>query len=337
MRIMNKKVKKMGSIILEAAITLPLFILVICAMVSGITIVNSELYLQRATENVVSELNVAIPFASNGILCLDDITSSLGIGDENMTDTTEIDEVLGLVGAACGVTGVDLEDILSTAVLGRYTRDRILVEYQKLTDSGWVYDQLIHDVSVYLDYNGKEKSIYLTVFYDISCGKIVLSRSYCTSIAIYADQLPLRAEGKTETQESDSVWDQENFDRGIALREEFGGNLPYNYPVISRFDSGEAVSIKSVDTTSPYYMNSINLTRKIKGYINDLSEFSGRDYAGTSIQEDEIKSRSLLLVVPENGSENCLEEIEDLVIYAREQGVDLEIHKFGESHRYNEA
>ena len=335
MRIMSKNLNgKMASIILEAAISFPLFLVLILAMVSSMTVVNADLYLQRATENVVSELNLSIPFISNGILCADDITSAFGFGEETQLNTEEIDEALGVVGVISGVTGVDLEDVLSTSVLGRYIRDRILLEYRKISDTGWVYDQLLQNVSVYLDYENKERSIYVYVYYDIVSGELSLPRSYCSSLALYAESLPLGKPGEKKDESTDSVWDQENFERGIALRNEFGGNLPANYPVIGRFEEGEATSIKSIDTTAPYYMVKANLNKKLKGYINDLSDFEGQNYGGISIEAGEIKKKSLIIVIPENGTADCREWIADMISYAKERGVDLNIEEFGESHRY---
>ena len=325
--------RRRGSIVLEAAFSVPLFILLICAMMSSITLVNADLYIQRATENVVSELNVAIPFASNGILCLDDIVSQLGIGAENTVQTEEIDEVLGVIGAISGATGVDLHDVVASAVLGRYVRDRILVEYRKLNDNSSIYDTLLDSASVYLDYNGEEKSIYLTVFYDFAVGSLTVSRSYCTSIALYAESIPL-GKGSAGQDSSESVWDQENFERGIALREEFGGNLPYNFPVIGSFDGGEATSIKSLDTTSPYYQEPSNLKKKVRGYIRELYAFEGSNYGGVSVENNEITNKRLLIIVPKNGSQACFETIEELRSYAKECGIDLEIAAYGESHRY---
>lgn len=335
MRIMNKtKNRTKGSIVLEAAISFPLLLLLILAMLSSITLVNADLYMQRATENVVAELNVAIPFASNGILCLDDITSQLGIGDENTVNTDKIDEVLGVIGVACGATGVDLHDLVSSAVLGRYVRDRILVEYRKLSSRNPYYDALLEHASVYLDYNGEEKSIYLTVFYDLSFVETTISRSYCTSIALYVEAIPLGK--KSEDKDiSSSVWDRENFERGIALREKFGGTLPANYPVIGAFENGEAISIKSVDTTSPYYQTPSNLKKRVREYIRELEEFEGRDYGGVSIERNEITGKRLLIVVPENGAASCLDTLEELRSYAKERGIDMEITEYEESHRYN--
>ncbi|MBO4928671.1 MAG: hypothetical protein J5379_10555 [Clostridiales bacterium] len=319
---------------LETALTVPVFIVLLSITVSCITLVNADLYLQRATENVVSEVNIAIPFASGGIQCLDEVVSALGIGDVTSTDTEEIDEILGILGIASGLTGIDLEDVLCTTAFGRYMKDRIVIEYQKLVNDRWVYSGMISDVSVYLDYCSEDVCVYVYVFYEYSLGDISIEKTYCSSLALYAEKIPLgKGPGKTNEKE-DSVWDKDNFERGTALREIYGGNVPYNYPVISKFDNGEATSIKSIDTTSPYYGSNSKLEGKIKGYIRDLSEFDGAVYGGLIVRSDEIRSKKLLVIVPKNGESDRSATILGLEGYAKSYGVELILEEYGESYKY---
>ena len=163
MRIDKKLRNRAGSIVLEASVAMSLFLVLICAAISSITAVNTELYVQRASENVVAELNVAIPFVSNGVHTVDEVISVLGISDKATVDTDRLDEVLGLFGSASGMTGVDLEDVVGTSVFGRYIRDRIVTEYQKLINKNWIYDKLLQNVSVYVDYESEDRSIYIYV------------------------------------------------------------------------------------------------------------------------------------------------------------------------------
>ena len=45
---------RIGSVVIETAIAVSLFMVLICAAISSVTAVNAELYMQRASENVVS-------------------------------------------------------------------------------------------------------------------------------------------------------------------------------------------------------------------------------------------------------------------------------------------
>ena len=329
---------RIGSVVIEAAIAVSLFMVLICAAISSVTAVNAELYMQRASENVVSELNVVIPLASNGISCADDLVSAFGVADNVSFDTDQLDDALGVIGSASGVTGVDLEDLVGTALFGRYVRDRIVEEYYSLVNSEWVYEDIVQDVSVYLDYESADKSIYVSVYYDIVAGKVRLPRSYCTSIALYADAIPLRSTENEEKKDSEgSVWDLENFERGQAIREQFGGNLPYNFPVIAYSTENEVVSIKSMDTTSPYYEERPNVRKKLKSYIKDLEGFNGADQSGISVQMTPSTRKTLLLIIPENGSESSRQYISEMEEYAAERGIGLKVEEYEKSNHYNDS
>lgn len=337
MRIVNKASRNSGSIVLEAAIGMSLFLVLICAAISSITAVNADLYMQRASENVVAELNVAIPFVTNGVQSIDDVASTFGLSDKASIDTDKMDEVLGMFGSLSGATGVDLEDVAGTAVFGRYVRDRIVTEYRKLVNKNWIYDEIVQNVSVYIDYEEEDRSIYINVYYDISAGKVKIERSYCTSVALYTEMFALRSDGKDSANETDSVWDKENFERGTAIREKFGGNLPYNFPVISSYKENEVTSIKSMDTTSPYYQEQRNVKRRLVSYINDLQKFSGAEQSGVSVSVTEKTKKVLLLVIPENGTAEGDLYISELSPYAAERGIELKVVKFEESYRYDET
>ncbi len=337
MRIRIKRFNcRLGSIVLEATIAFPFFLVLLLSMISSMTVVNADLYMQRATENVVSELNVAIPLVSNGVSTADDIISGFGLSDGSAIDTSGLDEILGMFGAVSGTTGVEVGDVLSTGVFGRYVRDRILEEYGKLTENGWVYDSLIQNVSVYLDVETEERSVYLKVYYDIEAAGVTLNRSYCSSVALYADIIPLRSETEEDSGSKETVWDLDNFERGTQIREKFGGNLPYNFPVISASSNNEIKSIKSLDATSPYYLSRANVNDKVKKYIRDLSGFSGTEYSGVAVEVDENTKKTLILVIPENTSDEIYACFEDLNEYASERSVKLCIEKYEVSYHYDE-
>lgn len=337
MRIIKKnKRRRIGSFVLEASIATPFLVILLAAMLSSMTAVNSDLYVQRATENVVQEINIAIPIASQGFSCVDDVAKAFGLGDLVDVDTKDIDSFLGAFGAVSGATDVDFEDVIGTVAFGRLVRDRIVNEYHKICKNNWVCTELLKTMSVYLDYNKEAKCIFVDVYYDLAAGKVSLSRTYSTSVAMYADPIK-RAEQDSDSEEKDdSIWDKDNFERGVALRKKYGGNLPHNYPVISRFEDHEATSIKSIDTTSPFYQNLNKLKSVVKGYIDDLADFNGASWGDTTISGDDIHSRRLIIVLPENGSAECKAQIEALRSYAESRGVKLQIETYGVSHRYSQ-
>ncbi len=322
-----------GSIVLEASISISIVILLLCAMISSITVVNAEIYMQRATENVVAELNATIPFFSNGFSSIDDL---LTISDEEESvdaERSSLNQVMNAFGNASG----EAKNIVSSATLGRYVRDRIQIEYDKLISNGWVYQHLVSNLSVYVDLNADERSIYLHVFYDIGVGDYSLQREYCTSIAMYSEIKIDDSASEQNQLESDDVWEKDNFERGIIIREKYGGNLPHNYPVICSFDDGHALSVKSIDTTSPQYQVDQSLEKKIKSYIRDLSLFETSQYGDYSINQGEIKSKTLIIVIPENGYDSCENVLHRLEGYANERNVEMRVEKYGNSHRFTDS
>ncbi len=107
------------------------------------------------------------------------------------------------------------------------------------------------------------------------------------------------------TESGISVWSFDNFTRGKILRDVFGGDLPYDYPVIASFDDGTATMIKSLDSTKPAYQDSSRLASEVQEMIRKLHAFKGtagneRVEESLWIQNEEIKKRKLLLILPEN-------------------------------------
>lgn len=94
-----------------------------------------------------------------------------------------------------------------------------------------------------------------------------------------------------------SVWSFDNFTRGKMIRDIFGGDLPYDYPVIASFKDGVARMIKSMDTTKPTYQDSEKIKQEVQAMIEKLKDFQG---VSGEIEPEAIKTKKLLLVIPEN-------------------------------------
>ena len=105
----------------------------------------------------------------------------------------------------------------------------------------------------------------------------------------------------------DSVWALDNYTRGKKIEEEFGSNLPYDYPTIDIYDkkSGTVTIMQSLDTTSAEYQSKSKLDKKLKAIYNRIANFSGtygdnRIDKNNWIKNEEIKIRKILLIIPEN-------------------------------------
>lgn len=134
----------------------------------------------------------------------------------------------------------------------------------------------------------------------------------------------------------EDIWSLDNFTRGRKIRNIFGANLPLTFPVIARFDhgSGTAVMIKSMDLTLEYYQKPEIVSKKIKQHINELKEYKGQEVPWGRdriiIKQDNIMKRKLTLVIPENPITSVIEkELEECKFYAESNGVNLSIIKYG--------
>ncbi|WP_442869484.1 hypothetical protein [Bradyrhizobium sp. CCBAU 11434] len=80
-----------------------------------------------------------------------------------------------------------------------------------------------------------------------------------------------------------------------------GANLPSSFPVIDRFASGTATSIKSIDLNAATYQNIGSLTSRLNGYVDAVANFNGATFAGTEIRSSQITARQLQLAIPSTG------------------------------------
>ncbi len=122
---------------------------------------------------------------------------------------------------------------------------------------------------------------------------------------------------------SKSVWSLSPFERGVAIEKTLGQNLPQNFPVIDKFENGLATSIKSMDLSAKSYQSIATLDRTLKGYIDSVSTFNGRRWAGQEVSG--VTSRALELAIPNAMSVAQHEALVRALQYGRSVGVDVKI------------
>jgi hypothetical protein len=105
--------------------------------------------------------------------------------------------------------------------------------------------------------------------------------------------------GRNPNQPSES-WQKGWADRGSDLEKKYGGpgELPPNYPIIDRFWQGLATSWKSVDLRASTYQNPARLMSRLNSYLDKLDGFEGVKWGGENILPEQIKEKSLSVVVP---------------------------------------
>lgn len=142
-----------------------------------------------------------------------------------------------------------------------------------------------------------------------------------------------RVEPKEETETTEvatsSVWDMNSFtDRGKEIQKLEGRNLPDNFPVITKHDgSGNVEKVISINLDDSTYQKPSNVKSKILSAARDLSSFNGAEHAGTVISGEDIKSKKLVVIVPEGTvSEELAAVLEDLKKNNEESlGITIEI------------
>ena len=101
------------------------------------------------------------------------------------------------------------------------------------------------------------------------------------------------------------AWNLNPFDRGKSLEATLKG-WGTNFPVIDMYDDATKTitSIKSLDLNAKSYKSGNAVYNRVKGYIDDLSNFKGKDYGGRSVPENGIESRVLKLAIPEGATQS---------------------------------
>ncbi len=136
---------------------------------------------------------------------------------------------------------------------------------------------------------------------------------------------------------ANNIWSEHVFSRGRYFRELEGGNLPSNYPVIARFEDGVATSIKSMDLTAPSYQSAENLSKQVSEHAQKLGGFKGtKNWGkdGITISENQISSRVLRLVIPENTPQQLLQTLRSEQRRLANEGISLDWQMHGKSDMY---
>jgi len=127
------------------------------------------------------------------------------------------------------------------------------------------------------------------------------------------------------TNEIYSVWQQNPFQRGVAIENALGRspNLVQNFPVIDRFENGVATSIKSLDLGAASYQNMNTLSRVLEGYVSKLAGWEGVAWGGVEIRAADIISRQLTVAIPSGATAAQITTLQQVQQWATTQGVTL--------------
>lgn len=327
-----------GSITLEAAITLPLFIIAVIMFAFVIKLYYTQEIIQQAITGASSEMSVY------SLLYYKTDAEELMGGIEKFGNSEKVGEVLEDVKLTPYIQqfGKDAADYLrAQAALVPITK--VLVKKKLEVSYFGSVDERLKSLSFKdgfdsIDFTSSRilednKSIDIVAKYKMSFPflgdilpeiKVVQTASAC----IWAGEDGIKTGEDSEETLGEGIWDMDNMKRGKEIRKLQGANLPFNFPVVAKFEGGTVTSIKSLNLDEVYYSNPRNLEQKILVYIKKLEEFSGGTAGGVSIGNNQIFRKELLLIIPETEALPEQQSIfEKCVQTAANKGVSLKIIK----------
>jgi hypothetical protein len=138
------------------------------------------------------------------------------------------------------------------------------------------------------------------------------------------------AEGAAAAEEAASeFWKLGWGARGRAIHDAMGGNLPWWFKGIDDFSGGVATSFKTIDLNAGTYQDASRLGYRINDYVNKLVNFRGAQYQKWEVDEDDITSRALKLVIPKGSMTSGQKAaIDGAIERARLRGIGISITEF---------
>jgi hypothetical protein len=340
---------KRGTLALETALAMPVILLLTAQMISLIWLARLEIRLQGALDRTAAELSLLSP------LCrylesaptenpADRTARQMSAGDQPQSDRSRGTSPI-LAALRSFWPDLDLQplledamlDLASSELLGRFIQYRFSFWLQDAGLEREDRDSAVLNRRLYLDWQLDRRILWLCVSYQV---RTPLSLARCQTTA--AVPLWIGAPAQQTGNNAGQIWQMDNFSRGLALRERFGGNLPYDFPVIAAWSGGEALMIKSADLTAPTYQDEEAVQELVQEQITRLAGFSGADYRRDGkrrlVTPQMITSRRLLLIIPDNCSQPWLDGLlTDLRARAADHSVVLEVVRFGRSDRFQDG
>ncbi len=303
-----------ASMSLEAALTLPLLILVFLQLALSVHAVSAELSAFSALRRLGKESNLILA-AQHQISTSEDYEHNLkGKNSDVSEETSVLNSPFATVLKDAGISK------LSSGLLS----ERLNLWFNEIFDNQLNFS-LLKDSRIFLQIPQNSRLGRLHLFYKIPGIWEDLSRSQTILINDWRGNKTAEA----ESAESDAdavpadIWSWDNLSRGKAFQKKYGGNLSTFHPVVARAEDGHVTMIKSINLLAPTYRGGGSLTEAFEEWMDDLTAFNG------SAETGPIVKKSLLIVVPENSPFLQLQILESKQRVAGVRGVAIEIVKDG--------
>lgn len=326
-----------GSITVEAAILLPVFIISVVAFVYIIKFFYTHEIVQQAITGACNEMG------AYSLLYYETNAEELISGIEKFTNSEEVSETLGNSSVALYIRqlGKEASDTIRAQV-ALIPLTKYLVKKNLSFSLGDDVDSRLKGLHIKNGFMGIDfsdsrlladgRSVDITAEYQMTFPFLSqllpgLKISQSASCCIWAGEDGIDLTGDTD-EASENIWHLGNLERGRKIRELQGANLPFSFPTVAIFKNGTVTAIKSLNMDETYYKNSENLKEKLVSMINKLQEFNGASSGDTAIQKSEILRKELRLIIPETELQADQQQILDQsVTLARTKGIELIVIK----------
>ena len=123
----------------------------------------------------------------------------------------------------------------------------------------------------------------------------------------------------------ENIWELPNKERGMKIEAMYGGDLPFDFPQIDKYDEATrtGTSIKSINLNSKSYQQNTTLKRVLVQYVDAIGNVDSLTYKNKVYP---LANKKMILVIPKDsvkeGNRDILEYIKS---YAAGKGIDLTI------------
>lgn len=298
---------KTGSFSLEITIVFPFIILIILIYIWQMSILRAENILKSTIIKETEKYTFVEILSSYSNSIINEFFK------ENITIDDESNEIINSINET--VLKSCINNSISSIQKTNKTLQRVITSH---------YEDLEYDIF--------SNSFILTCYYDISTPFISMNKSFSVPLRLWS-----KGDGSGAIEnEINNIWQYDNFERGIYIRKKFGGNLPIGFPFLSGFSNNQALLIRSMDLTKETWQNSLLLQEEMYRNIANLKNYYGTLIPWGSkqimIRSDEIQSRNIKFIVPENINwNNFTETFNNVKNNALSCGIKCEIIAFQKS------
>ena len=337
---MRYRENKRGQITIEAAITFTITLVFLASIISAIDLYRTDILMRRACEQTCEKMSLLYPvsvpssdFVSTAVNAL----PALGIEDTKGADV--ISKVASVSAGIDKATGHTVKELILQGVFSHTMEEQIRSAFIERNNGSEFF--VPDEINVYFAINDRHHIIEVVTDYDVVTLAGVKTRSIYSVIPLYGESIFMlqgedNSEQAADSDDTPSVWSLGNFERGEAIRELYGANLPKTFPVIDGVDGGRITAISSIDLTAPYYQDVANIEKKLTGDIILIADFEPQSAVinGVTYSVDYISSRYLTVVIPTNSGSVGKEAVEALKGYAFAHGVILDVREYDASEKY---